>query len=532
MTVVTLQFPAGRFHATPWGRHVNEGAVEWPPSPWRLLRALVATWHLKPPADLPEPLLRRLLDRLADAAPAYSLPGASLGHTRHYLPFNEGKNEKTTKVFDTFIHVPKEAAVFIHWPVDLAPDARAALDALLPRLGYFGRAESLVEATLLAPDAAAPEPDAAPLPENTPLPAGGEIVRLLAPLSPGDYGRWREGYLAAASQFALVTGDEGKKKVKSRAGKPKPSDLPPDLFTALHADTGDLQAAGWPLPPGARMLTYARPERGFDIAPVPRRLSVSAKTPPTVARYTIATAVSPSITAAVSVGDRVHRALVSRSPQPVFTGCDAAGVPLRHQHRHASILSECDLPDDRIRFLTIHAPDGLDAPARHALSALRSVWGHGGHDLQLVLLGFGEPADFAGPDAEAGESRILGEATEWVSLTPFVPTRHGKTRHNGEPKRDAHGDQIGGPRHDLRRLLRLLHPGNELDILREEARSGTRRPLRWLQFQRRRANGEGARAGDFGFGFRVRFARPVRGPLAVGYGAHFGLGLFVPAIES
>ncbi len=36
--IIKLTFPAGRYHATPWGRHVNEGVAEWPPSPWRLLR--------------------------------------------------------------------------------------------------------------------------------------------------------------------------------------------------------------------------------------------------------------------------------------------------------------------------------------------------------------------------------------------------------------------------------------------------------------------------------------------------------------
>ena len=47
MIGLSIRFPAGRFHATPWGRHVNEEAPEWPPSPWRLLRALVATWKQK-----------------------------------------------------------------------------------------------------------------------------------------------------------------------------------------------------------------------------------------------------------------------------------------------------------------------------------------------------------------------------------------------------------------------------------------------------------------------------------------------------
>ena len=45
MIAIRLRFLTGRFHATPWGHHVNEGVVEWPPSPWRLLRALVATFY-------------------------------------------------------------------------------------------------------------------------------------------------------------------------------------------------------------------------------------------------------------------------------------------------------------------------------------------------------------------------------------------------------------------------------------------------------------------------------------------------------
>ncbi len=28
MLTIEMTFPTGRFHATPWGRHVNEGAPE------------------------------------------------------------------------------------------------------------------------------------------------------------------------------------------------------------------------------------------------------------------------------------------------------------------------------------------------------------------------------------------------------------------------------------------------------------------------------------------------------------------------
>ena len=43
--VLRQTFPLGRFHATRWNQNPFEDRFgEWPPSPWRLLRALVARW--------------------------------------------------------------------------------------------------------------------------------------------------------------------------------------------------------------------------------------------------------------------------------------------------------------------------------------------------------------------------------------------------------------------------------------------------------------------------------------------------------
>src|ERR1035437_6182998 len=149
MPVIELRFPAGRFHATPWGRHVNEGAVEWPPSPWRILRALLATWHLKTTREeAPATVMPKLIKNLAQQPLAYQLPPVSLGHTRHYMPVIEGINQKTAKVFDTFIH--SAGPLRMKWNVSLASDQRRVLALLCERLSYLGRAESLVEASLLA----------------------------------------------------------------------------------------------------------------------------------------------------------------------------------------------------------------------------------------------------------------------------------------------------------------------------------------------------------------------------------------------
>ena len=95
MTVLELRFPTGRFHATPWGRHVNEGALEWPPSPWRILRALLATWYLKAQSQYQPEVVRGLLESLAGVVPVFSIPThVTLGHTRHFMPGNEPKHKE------------------------------------------------------------------------------------------------------------------------------------------------------------------------------------------------------------------------------------------------------------------------------------------------------------------------------------------------------------------------------------------------------------------------------------------------------
>lgn len=62
MPTLKLRFPGGRYHATPWGHHVNEGLIEWPPSPWRLLRALIACGFTTQHWSEVPPLARSLID--------------------------------------------------------------------------------------------------------------------------------------------------------------------------------------------------------------------------------------------------------------------------------------------------------------------------------------------------------------------------------------------------------------------------------------------------------------------------------------
>ncbi len=518
MTVLELQFPAGRYHATPWGRHVNEGAVEWPPSPWRILRALVATWHWKAreTKELDEPQVRALIHSLASAQPSFHLPRATLGHTRHYMPVNSLDPNKKPKVFDTFVQIAPDDPILIAWDIDLPEDQLSTLQLLADRLGYFGRAESLAIARV---SSSLSQPiNAQPLRDDEALADKQELVRLLLPCVPENYASWRSQAQAKA-EAALGP----RPTAAQRRRLPK---LPEDVFAALHADTGDLQAAGWNLPPGAVFANYSRPSDVF--APVARKAVATGKTQPTVARYQIVSTVAPRITQAVSVADRVHKSLckfMEDHPEsaPVFTGKDAdTGEPLSGR-QHAFIFCEANGKRDEITHLTITAAAGFDENARKALRRLNKVWGYGGHDVRLVLVGLGDAKTF--PDC-----KLFAASKVWRSLTPVVSTRHTKTFRDGRPKLDEQGRPIGGVAHDLERLLQAdpqcanVQPHRERHITLPNGRT-----LRCLQFQSRRPDGNGGSRGNESGAFTIEFEQETQGPLAFGYGSHFGLGLFVPA---
>ena len=70
MTTIQLTFPWGRFYATPWGINASRlREPEWPPSPWRLLRALVSAWFRAHPGQVPSPHCIELIDALGRELP-------------------------------------------------------------------------------------------------------------------------------------------------------------------------------------------------------------------------------------------------------------------------------------------------------------------------------------------------------------------------------------------------------------------------------------------------------------------------------
>jgi len=314
----------------------------------------------------------------------------------------------------------------------------------------------------------------------------------------------------------------------SICGDGKISNITPgagDRFGGISKEAVDAEYIGTSFPFQRRSSS-----KGSAICP-----EVAAKTKerhPTVARFALSSQIPPKLTDALPVAERIHLALVELSDgSSIFTGCDELGKPLQG-NAHAYILPESNPGLGRggrgeITHITIYAPAGFGPREMNALEDLRAVWGDC-LDVQLTLMGVGWPEDFGGLDVARGQCALMAEARCWISRTPFIPTRHYKITRAGVPKLDSNGLQIGSPEHDLRRLLRLegfpepmaVEPVSFTDL------AGQR--MSWSGFHRSRSSGDGRRAGRIGYGFRVEFSESVQGPVAVGYGAHFGMGMFAP----
>ncbi len=519
MLRLLLQFPAGRYHATPWGRHVNEGEVEWPPSPLRLCRALIAAgfnrlgWTEVPDAG------RRLFEALSRTPPLFHLPPATAAHTRHYMPPFKGN---TSKVLDAFACVGRGEGdvVGVTWEVDLAGPELSLLDALLGSLTYLGRAESWVEARRVevlpeglatcAPSEAAPGP-------------GYERVPLLAALAPEAFASWREGALQREKEKTF--GAEGTAAVK-KAKAPSKKALagiealfPADIVTALCAETSALQKQGWNQPPGTRWVSYWRPDDALTTSPVEVRAarvrgSLADTALLALASDTRGREVLPSFTDAIRRLESLHEALVrhsaeaseGRGPSPCFTARTAEGARIEG-HRHATLVPlSLDGRAGRLDHVLVHAPMGFDAAATAALRRLRRTWAKNLPDIYLTLVGLGARDDFSTTVAQLGASR------GWRSVTPFVPPRFLKPR--------GVNSLEGQVRAELSSRGLLDTTTVEIEVEADP---------KWRHFRRERRDREKGPPITAAFGLRLSFAEPVRGPIALGYASHFGLGQFVPA---
>jgi len=523
---VRLKFPGGRYHATPWGRHVNEGVAEWPPSPWRLLRALVAVWRRTCP-DLPEASVRSVLEQLAEP-PRFRLPEHRVAHTRHYMPWEKKGPQDRTLVFDTFVSVGRNDPLWITWPdAELDGELAGTLTRLVGNLSFLGRAEGWVDAEL----ASGPSPDG----WNC-APMDGPAVDPVPVLCADPRTCFHGEHYPTVTPAMLAKGVRPHQLL---------FDCPP---WHLCLDTETIHERGWPTVPGSRWVNYARPPEADERRPA---RPADPRTKPTHARFLLDGPVLPLATECLTVGDAMRRAVMSRfqswcrhhpreaeayrrpdldrdgKPRyasPTFAGKDEQGEPLSGlDHAHYWPLPSASSPS-RIGGLMVFARKGLEPTEVAALAGLTMLTvGDSTLRIQLRRLG---TADACWDASDRFPSTVWESVTPFLG-NPFIGTR-GQARHLRK-----------GIRREWRRLAERLaesdyenpFEGTGLEAVEEltaDELEAANLP-RALEYRRVRPQDGGRPAYRPGTLVRLTFSKPVDVPFGLGYGSHFGMGQFRPS---
>jgi CRISPR-associated protein Csb2 len=475
-TTLAFRFPLGRYHANPWDRAVNEGASEWPPSPWRILRALVATWYTRWP-DLPAAEIDAVLGALA-GPPSYKTPATGTGHTRHYMPdlsHRKAETGNTDLTLDPFLTVSRHADLLVHWDADLTAGQRQILAKLAELIPYLGRSESACQARLLDTDAELPVDETWWRPEAT---GGTNRTRLLAPVRP----------------FAR---------------------------SVLEATTAGVRKQQRTLPPGTRWVTYTAGDRATGKkVPIPPPRQVK---PPAAIRFAVIGRAPVQLTHGVLVADEAHRIAGKRLEKAGIPDqrrqeiMGTRGAASDHRHAHWIPVGEPDESAPSVQNLIMWTPGGLSTEEIGALLNLGAIsgkrGGEGGYEVRglpevrLLFQAAGQ-VEHVAPELCADPP-----ARRWRSVMPYLPVRY---RHGS---RETAEDFLAA---DVAAELRYQHLPAEVTVSLAEPTAG-----RVNQFRRYRM-GEKLRQSRMGVGPRLEFASPARGPLLLGQLSHFGFGVFAP----
>lgn len=504
MQVILRQsFLLGRLHATPWRVNpYDDPSGEWPPSPWRMVRAVVARWYQweresRDGADRAE--LDALVSALCACSYSFRLPVAARRGSplRQYQPVEFGwvpklnkpprmKTYWTSLVQDNYWAIPRGESGDVWWYLDgnsWTPELLNGLDRCLERMIYFGRAETFTAIGRV--ETSAPEPNC----RLSLSPGSPHSVRVLTP-------------------------------------------QPNATRTDLERVTDDPEVASRSVPPGARLLYADLPAR---VSARRRSADVPARPDCSLIQLAVGWTVAPEVRATVHFTARFRSAVISellllksngqcrswsaageslRTAVAEMVGKDAGGMPLKG-HRHSEFLAwwENGLPT---RILVWRGGRAFDCEEQDAVfrAAGRAVsWATAGRQTdawKIRLL----PLDQSVSPPAGFDAR---QCATWESVTPYVPPRH-HLRGGRSRESEAIINQV-------RRELRARDVANaELTGVEEIG------PAEWVgvYLPPSKASTRAFLGDRLGYGLRLRFREPVAGPLRLGHSSSLGLGLFKP----
>jgi len=496
---IEQRFWLGRFHATRWRQNPFEDRYgEWPPSPWRFLRALAARWfqYSRETGDADVEKRRRVLNALSGSVPSFYLPAQAYRGPalRQYQPIDIGWSDPAAKaaavkaanktlVADAYWCVPSDDSVIWWWhDVHLAEDERELLVELLCRLLYFGRAETRCQFRALSCPPAEQESNCHLVPND---PGGGVPVLVVEPSH-----QLNEAALLSA------TDDPALRRASVPPGTawyfamlpPKPADTLMLSHPNIIFDSKVQFAVGGRVyPPPGEWVKLVERMRGTAVRSLCER-TASKK------RYEDLTP---------SERERIR----------AFVGKDRDGMPLTdHSHPYFCVWPDEAGEPTRVIVWRSTPFNSDEMQALWASAASEIAWRplvEGHWSVRMVPL----PAQTQVPPG------FLGPATEWRSVTPFVPPA--ERRRFRKSGKERPGETV---QRNLERLLLKLGFPSPLEVTVQDQPAWIK--LHQTKERRKQVVETGTPFVRPGYLVKIRFSAPIKGPILVGDSSHFGLGLF------
>ena len=181
-------------------------------------------------------------------------------------------------------------------------------------------------------------------------------------------------------------------------------------------------------------------------------------------------------------------------------------LPKNNNHSHFFYLPEDSLGNGFIDSFFVYCGGGFGPKPIQALKRLNYLQNDKGERWSLVLENFGSTENFK------NGSSLFGKSNLWQSRSPYFHPWHRKKRFTLFDQLKKECGVRGWP--DLKDIQLIPY------LSRGERRLY---PFSFHKFRSKKNLSQPDKNGGF---WRLNFKNPVQGPVSLGFGCHFGLGLF------
>lgn len=362
MITIKIKFESNRYSATPWDNNVNENIPEWPPSIYRLYRAMIDSWYRR--TDYTEEQVIKVFSVLTATMPCYKIPEYTSSYTVSFMNIKTGTNialSESSLIYNPFININEP--LYIVYNMDIDEESRAILNKILNGINFLGRSESWVSMSL----------------------TDEEIKCNFMPSENGSF------YVPVATKVDT----NWLKDMEQLTSNTVKSNLPRTMKIIRYDFTG-------PLDTGKQKIIHKESHLKSVI-------------------YELSSVYLPSIYDTLIISDKIHKLLISKGIKlyvhnfEKFSGRKDDGTLLKG-HRHLYILPLDIDKDGKIDHILLKGKENLNADEISVIENIHALYMEK-RKIQLTPVGYYSNNNYL---------KNFPSSRNWISATPVIFSRHYK----------------------------------------------------------------------------------------------------------